>query len=185
MFQVVAALFAPLKAQNHPARQLRFVLTQDLGGSEQHGGVGVMSAGVGHAGHLGDGAALGLLGIVRGLLHGQRVHVAPQQDRAAPVLVTQKAQDAAVFHFHVGNAELFQLLTQEAQGLKFLSAELRMLVQIVAQGDHQGFVFLGKLQNIHDTLPPFLRRPSSRPRPEHPKIRTSEPSVPASAVRRT
>lgn len=86
--QVVAALFAPLKAQNHPARQLRLVLAQDLGGGEQHGGVGVVSAGVGHAGHLGDGAALGLLGIVRGLLHGQRVHVSPQQDRAAPVLVT-------------------------------------------------------------------------------------------------
>ena len=62
----VAALLAPLEAEDDPPGDLLFVVFEDLAGGQQHGGVGVMAAGVGHARHLRDGADLGLLHIVGG-----------------------------------------------------------------------------------------------------------------------
>ena len=123
-------LLRRLKHQPHPAGQGLPLLPQQGGGPQQHGGVGVVAAGVHHAGDLGGKGQAG------GLLDGQGVHVRPQQHRGAGMAAENLGHHTGVPHRAEGDGPGGQLLSYPAAGLKLLESQLGPLVEGAAQAHH-------------------------------------------------
>ena len=121
----IGAFLCRLEHQQHIHRQLRLMLTQDAGRTQQHGRVAVMAASM----HLsGDLRAVGNIIL---LLHRQGIHIRPQGHHAA-VIIT--GDDAHHTHSGVdqGNAHLGQRFTDKALGVLRFKAHFRVHVQITA-----------------------------------------------------
>ncbi len=114
-----------------PGKQIG-VRRQELGGSQQHGHVGVVAAGVHAAVYL--RAVAGPCRIVH-LVHRQRVHVGAQGDhlgRSFGGASPDDAQDAGRPHAAVGDAQLVQGLLHQLGGLLFLQRQLGLAVDFSA-----------------------------------------------------
>ena len=122
--QGVGSLLVRLEHQLHAAVQFALVLLQQLRRAQQHGGVQVVAAGVGRVALGGKGKA-GLL------LHGQGVHVRPQQDGLAARLA-QGGHNARFAHAPGLIAQLPQFFFHKGAGLGQLKAHLRVAVQPAA-----------------------------------------------------
>ncbi|MFB0490379.1 hypothetical protein ABIE45_002965 [Methylobacterium sp. OAE515] len=120
-------------------------LGEVAGRADQHRGVPIMAAGV----HLaGIGRAVGEVGL---LLDGQGVHVGAQAD-ALPVVGTALEQahhpGAADAAMHLA-AEFLEEIGHDAGGAHLLKAELRMGVQIAAQGSQLVGIGLDVVDRAH------------------------------------
>ncbi len=122
------ALFVRLEHQNGLTGQLALMVLQNFGRAQQHSGVGVMAAGVHGAGAFRGEGQTGQL------VHGQGVHIRPQQDAFA-------AFWADISHKGVGNnlpifhAPFLQLAPHQGGGLRQRLAHLRMAMDLSAPLD--------------------------------------------------
>ena len=136
-------LLGGLEGQPHRAAELVLPLVEHLGGGQHHRHVAVMAAGVHHAGDLAGVLQPGLL------LHGQPVHVPPEQDGPAGLRALDRRQGAglqtagAPLHAH-----LVQLGPDALAALELLLADLRMLVEPAALFDE---IALDGLVGLLDT----------------------------------
>ena len=123
-------LLRRLKHQPDPAGQRLPLLREKGGGPQQHGGVGVVAAGVHDAGDLGGKGQAGLL------LDGQGVHVRPQQHRGTGAAAANLSHHAGVPYRAEGDGPGGQLLPYPAAGLKLLEPQLGLPVEGTAQAHH-------------------------------------------------
>jgi len=139
-----AALLGRLEQQLHVPT--RWALTrQQRRRPEQHGGVGVVAAQVGHPRHRRR------VGHVVGLLDGQRVHIGAQRHgRAVGTALDQAGEAGASRQGRRGpQAEFVQALTHEGGGGVLLVGELGMGVQVTAPGDEVGSQVVGGAARVH------------------------------------
>ena len=135
------ALFGGLEDELHGAGQLRLHARQHLGRAHQHGGVGVVAAGVHHGHFL---AQIGGLGLARkgqaGVLqHRQRVHVGAQGHHLARQAALERAHHAGAAHagLHL-HAQLLQVLGHQLGGAHLLAREFGVGMDVAAPVDHLG-----------------------------------------------
>ena len=118
-----------------------------FGGCQQHGGVAVMAAGV-HFSGMGAGVGKGVE-----LLHRQRVHIGPQTHTAAAgpaIAPMDDANDPRGCHATVQrNAPAGQLLRHDIGGTHFLETQLRVGVNVFADGGDGGGVLQDGGVNFH------------------------------------
>ena len=105
------------------------MLLQDPGGYQLDGGVAVMAAGVHDAGVLGGEGEAGLL------LDGEGVNVAAEHDGLPRAAALQNAHHAGFQVTLRGDAQGFQVVLNDPGGAEFLQPQLRMGVEVPAQGD--------------------------------------------------
>ena len=142
-----ATLFRGLKNQVHRAVKVP-VFSEMLGCGQQHGGVAVMAAGV-HLAGVHAGVAEGVE-----LLHGQRVHVGAQANRAAGRAAFDNAHHAGGAQAAVnGNAPLGQLLRHHLGCAHFLEAQLGVGVNVTAKGSHVGRLLNNRINQVHGVSP--------------------------------
>jgi len=143
-----AALFGGLENQVHRTVKVA-VFGKVLGRSQQHGGVAIVAAGVHLAGMfagVGEGVEL---------LHGQGVHVGAQGQCAAGGTGFHDADDTGSAHPAVdGNAPLCQLGGHHIRRANFLETQLRVGMDIFAQGRNFGGVGNNGLYQFHGKRPP-------------------------------
>ena len=147
-------LFVGLEQKPHSAAQLRPVVQQHPDGAQQHGGVGIVAAGVHLAVMLrGEGQA-------GGFLNGQGIHVSAQQHRLAGQAAHNVAPQGGVGGGQgVGKPPAVQYLADIGLGQRQLGAHLRDTVQIAAKGYDvllQGFALFP-----HISSPQNCRTPAS------------------------
>ena len=130
----VGALFVGLEHQDYLALQFLFVLFQQGGGGEQHGGVAVVAAGVHDPITFRGKGQTGLLA------HGQGVHVGPEQD-LFPFFFADDAHNGAGADLLPGDAHVIQGFFHQGRGLGQTAAQLRMVMDLPAPGQ-QLFVHL-------------------------------------------
>lgn len=126
----IAGLLGGLEHKAHPSAQALDgeTLAQQVGGAEQHGGVGVVATGV-HDTGVGGGET------VRGSLHdGQRVHIGPDGD-GRPVRITQVADDTGSSHPGANGyaADLAERISHEGGGARLLKAKLRVGMDVTPE----------------------------------------------------
>ena len=143
-----AVLFASLKVQHHIAFQLFGIALQDLGSTHQHGGVGIVTAGMGNAGVLTQ-YFLGEFVVAGGFLHVQGVDVCPQQHSFARLFAPDKAQNTAVGHIDTCNAQLVQMLQDHFHRVLFLLRQLCVFMKMLLPGDHLRLDGQSLFENIH------------------------------------
>ena len=121
----LVALLTGLEHKLDPAVDLVPVVHQQLGGAEEHGGVGIVPAGVHRPGALaGEGLA--------GVLHQrQGVHIRPEQDHLAVRVPVQHGDHAAAHRIRL-IPHLLQLVGDIGAGVGQVSAHLRVLVDMAA-----------------------------------------------------
>ena len=142
----VADLLALLEAEVDLAGELLLVLGEDPGGAEQHGGVGVVAAGVHAAVNLRLEGHIGLL------MHRQGIDVPAHGDGLARAAGVDQADHIGLGDPHIGDPHLVQLLADAPAGPDLLVGELRMAVELMAQVDHIVFVLLCFLMDIEHCL---------------------------------
>ena len=100
---------------------------QVAGGTEQHGGMPIVAAGV-HA-----ALVLAAVGGTGGLMNGQRVHVGTQAEAAPATATAQHAHHAGLANAGVHFvAPLFQEAGDQRRGAVFFEAQFRVGVNIMA-----------------------------------------------------
>ena len=93
------------------------------------------------------------------LVHRQRVHVGPQSDRAAAgaFLSDDGADDSCLAHSAMmGDAEPGQLARDDIGGVELFEAELRVLVQIVANVAQVGVKRTDVLDGVEGQIDQFV-----------------------------
>ena len=138
--QLVArnALLGRLEDEHHGARQAVAHAGKDLGGAHQHRSVRVVPARVHHADLLAAPLRLHLRGVgdVEFLGDRQRVHVGPKRDHPSGLAAAQDADDAGLRHAGANlQAQLAQVVGDDAGRARLLVAEFRVLVEVAAPGD--------------------------------------------------
>jgi hypothetical protein len=125
------ALLARLEEEPDPAGQVAPVLGQQPGGADEHGGVGVVPAGVHDPVDLGGVVEAGVVG------HGQGVHVGPQQDRRPRPAAVEVGHDRAQ-PLAGGDRERQPGQGVEHPGLggRQVEAQLGAAVEVAAQRHH-------------------------------------------------
>ena len=116
---------------------------QRLRGTDQHGGVGVVAAGV----HF----SVYLAAIVRlmPLLHGQCVDVRTERDDRSRTLSSgQRGQNTGGSNAPMGDTGFVQLPLDDLGGVMLFQCQLRITMQLPSQGGEGG------LRNFHGTRPP-------------------------------
>ena len=143
-----AVLLTWLKDQGDLPGKIVLQLFQGPGGPKEGGGVGVVAAGVHHAGALG-GVGHGFL-----VLDGQGVGVRPEDDLPPrPPFAPDGPQHPGRPHPEGGDADGVQLLLNALGSLKFLHAQLRVAVKPAAQGDDVVLVLFNQRMDGHIDSP--------------------------------
>ena len=155
ILRAVHGLLRRLKEQLYRAPQLSLVLPQQPGGAQQGGGVEIVPAGVHAPVFRGEGQS-GLL------LHGQGVHIPPQQkDRSAPADGTG---DAGPPHVLGLIAHFTQFFKDKSPRHRQIKAQLRVAVKLPPPRNQlvpQRQSFLINLTFYADATPP-AERPARR-----------------------
>ena len=116
---------------------------QDLGQAQQHGDVDVVAAGVHHAVTAGPVSPLGRL------LQGQGVHVGAEEDHGAGTPAVQPGDHGVPGKAGLdGQTEAFQLLPDEARGVRLPEGQLRVFVQMVPVCQQAAFLFPGESPDL-------------------------------------
>ena len=118
------------------------MLLEQLGGTQHHGRVHIVSAAVHPARDFGGKLLAGLF------LDGQGVHVAAQQDHLAGLFAAGQREDAALAAVLRGVAHLGQRLFDQCLGLGQVKAHLRVTVQCAPPLLQLGFQCLGGFQQF-------------------------------------
>ena len=114
----------------------------------------VMAASVHGAGILRRKFQSGVLG------HGQRIHIAPDQDALAGLFASGQHHQTALTDLLHLIAHVFQLGFHIFHGLKQLVAHFRMTMEMPPVFHQLGDQLIGPFQIfVHWSIPPFLKRP--------------------------
>ncbi len=136
------ALLGGLEDEHHGALDFITHAGQHLGSGHQHGGVGVVAAGMHHVdlGAVIEAGGPGGKGQPFGLLDRQGVHIRPQRHGATGPGALEDADHAgaANFGFHL-HAERAQMLGHQRRCAGFLLAQLRVLMNIPSPFDQMLF----------------------------------------------
>ena len=135
-------LLARLEHQDHKALELLFMGFQQFGCTQQHGGMGVMTAGV----HF--PRALGGIGQASVLGEGQSIHISPEKDAFASFFadITQHAALAAGTET---DAHFLQFFLDFGSGFGQLQPQFGIFMEIPAPADDLLLHGLGFLQKAH------------------------------------
>ena len=129
-------LLRGLEHQLDGALQLLLMLLEDFCRTQQHSGVGIMAAGVGIA-------VAGAEFQVGVLLHGEGIHIAPQQKHLSRV--AHCGDDAALADFLGLIAHFGQFFHDEFCGVGQFIPDFRVLVQVTPVGDDLALQLFGSL----------------------------------------
>ena len=144
----LAILLPGLENEANLSGEAVLQLFQRPGGPQKGGGVGVVAAGVHHAGALG-GVGHGFL-----VLDGQGVGVRPEDHPSArPLPPLEDPQHPGPPHPAGQDADGVQLLLNALGSLKFLHAQLRVAVKPAAQGDDVVLVLFNQRMDGHIDSP--------------------------------
>ena len=146
----VVAFFTGLEHKLYPALDFLFIVHQQLGGTQQHGRVGIVSTGVCRMGVLACKRLARLLG------HGKRVHIAAQQDHFAVRITVQHGNHTAA-HIVGFISHAAQFGSDIGAGVGQDSTDLRIFVNVSSPPYDLRSKGFGLVQQFaHVFLPPSI-----------------------------
>ena len=130
--------FPGLKAEIHHAVQAVPAAAQHFHTAQEHGGVGIVAAGMAGILLLGD-ADPGPFQVFRVFPQGQGVHIRPQGDVGAGPPGVQRDQNSGFRHHFIGQAQVPDFFQNIVPGLVFFAAQFCQAVDRTPVPDHRFF----------------------------------------------
>jgi hypothetical protein len=117
---------------------------------QKHGGMGIMTAGVHHAGNLRP------IGDIFGILNGEGIHIPPNEETGARQITLQRGDNARCSIALGGYAKLVEMLFHFFGGTVEVEIQLGVLVQIPPDTDHPREDLPSGSKQINGTHTPSL-----------------------------